>query len=166
MKNIILIGFMGSGKSTVGKLLAKDLKARFIDLDEEIEKRERRSIKSIFMSDGEEAFRKLEAEMVGEASALKGRVIACGGGVVIDKNNVERLKGSGVLIYLKADLDTLIERATRTSHRPLLEGDDPKEKARSLLETREPLYEAAADRVINTSGLSLDEVVLSIKEVI
>lgn len=164
MKNIVLIGFMGSGKSTVGQALAKDLNLSFFDLDKEIIKREKRSVASIFKEEGEAAFRSLETDIVKDISAKRGVVIATGGGVILNGENIIRLKENGVLIYLKADLKILIDRATRSSDRPLLQGDNLSKQARDLLTQREPMYEAAADIVIDTSYLSLKEVVLKIKE--
>ncbi len=163
MDNIILIGFMGSGKSTVGRLLAKNLGAKFIDLDEVIEKEEGKSITEIFETEGEGYFRKLESKAVMNLKGLSSTVVACGGGVIKSEDNVKKLKELGKIVYLAADLDVLVERATMSPTRPLLRGADPMERARGIFEARRSLYEAAADLIVDTSSLTPSEAAMIIE---
>ena len=159
MKNVVLVGFMGTGKSAVGKLLARQLDRPFIDLDRKIEQKAGRTVQQIFAQDGEPAFRRLEAEAVREAAALKEHVIATGGGVMCDEKNVQALKASGVLICLTASPDVILERTSASSvSRPLLAGADPKERIETLLKLRAPYY-AQSDWTIDTSNRPLQEVV-------
>jgi len=164
MKNIVLIGFMGSGKSTVGKLLADKLNFQLVDTDELIEKKTGKQIKKIFEDEGEEAFRLLESEVVSEVADAENQVIACGGGVILNPKNVQALKKNGLLVYLKAFASILFERSRETNDRPLLNVINPKEKVHELLKARESLYEKIADIVIDTSSINVNEVVEKIRE--
>lgn len=156
--NIILVGFMGTGKSAVGKMLARRLNRPFVDLDRQIEREAGRSVRQIFAREGETVFRRLEAKAVREAVALKSQVIATGGGVMCDEENVQALKSSGVLVCLTASADAILERiATSLVSRPLLAGGDPKERVTALLALRAPTY-ARADVTIDTTGQTLEEV--------
>jgi len=157
MKNIILVGFMGSGKTAVGKALARLLKRGFVDLDEMIEKREGMSIADIFAKKGEPYFRKIEKEVVRKASLFTGCIIATGGGAVIDKENVVNLKSNGVMFYLEASPDKILERTKGHTHRPLLNVSDPKEKISELLAKRAEFY-AQADHRIDTNKMSVEAV--------
>lgn len=157
MKNIILVGFMGAGKTAVGKILAKLLKRRFVDLDEMIEEREGMPIAEIFATRGEPYFRKAEKDIVKEASSLTGVVTGTGGGAVIDKENIVNLKSSGIIFYLDASPDKILERTKGHTHRPLLNVSDPREKISDLLAKRAEFY-AQADHRIDTNNLSVDEV--------
>lgn len=150
---------MGTGKSAVGKLLAQRLKRQYLDLDRKIEKGSGRSVQEIFAKEGETAFRKLEAQAVKEAAALKGHVIATGGGVMCDERNVQSLKENGLLICLTASPDAILERTgSNIAARPLLAGADPKGRIEELLKLRAPFY-AQADLTIDTSNRTLQEVV-------
>ena len=156
--SIILVGFMGTGKSAVGKMLARRLNRPFIDLDRQIERQAGRTVQQIFARDGEPAFRKLEAKAVQEVAALKEHVIATGGGVMCDEENVQALKNSGVLVCLTAGADTIMERTSASpASRPLLAGGDPREQINELLKRRAPYY-AQADLTIDTTGRTLKEV--------
>lgn len=157
MKNVILVGFMGAGKTAVGKILARLLKRDFVDLDEKIEEREGMPIAEIFAKKGETYFRKVEKEVVKKASLLTGVVTATGGGAVIDKENVVNLKSSGSIFYLYASPDKVLERTKGHVHRPLLNVSDPKGKISELLAKRADFY-AQADYRIDTDNLSADEV--------
>lgn len=149
---------MGTGKSAVGKMLARCLNRPFIDLDRQIEKQAGRTVQQIFARDGESAFRRLEAKAVREAAALKDHVIATGGGVMCDEENVQALKGSGVLVCLTASADAILERTAATlPARPLLAGADPKQRLEELLKLRASYY-AQADITIDTTGRTLKEV--------
>lgn len=163
MRNVVLIGFMGAGKTAVGKSLAQHLSSSFIDTDHLIEKRTGKQIKEIFAEQGEEAFRKLETETVKEVSEKEDQVIAVGGGAVLREENVQALKKNGVLVYLKADLAILFERTKGTQKRPLLEVPSPKEEIERLLSIREGVYQEVADIIIDTSALSVPEVVSEVE---
>ena len=160
MNNIVLVGFMGTGKSAVSRLLARQLNRPFLDLDDRISSAAGRSIPEIFASEGEAGFRKRESKAVEWASGLKNYVIATGGGVMLEEANVERLKKSGVLICLSARPDIIIQRTLNTlPSRPLLSnGPDPRGKVEELLNLRAPFY-ALADRTVDTSDRSVDQVV-------
>lgn len=139
MKNIVLTGYMGSGKSTVGKLLAKKLGCRFIDVDEAIESKEKMSITDIFKKEGEEGFRNIESDVIEELSHLKNTVIATGGGAVLRKKNIDVLRKNGVIILLKTDLDTIVSRVLANDKRPLAK-NKTKEEIQASIKAREPYY--------------------------
>jgi shikimate kinase len=161
--NIALIGFMGAGKSAVGKALAVAAGMNFIDLDSLIEKKADRSISEIFARDGESTFRRIEAEIVNNATGRENTVIACGGGVVLDQANIEALRRNAVIIYLTAEPSILLRRVLNSrDKRPLLQIIDPAAAMDDLLKYREPLYKAAADLTVNTSALDIEGVVQNI----
>lgn len=162
-KNIVLIGFMGAGKSTVGSALAEKLNFSFVDTDALIEQRSEKKIKDIFTEEGEAAFRKIESQVVKEISAREDHVIAGGGGVVLDPQNVQALKKNGTIVYLKADPQVILKRIHGTHFRPLLEVPAPEAEIRKLLSAREKIYQEVADVVVDTSNLSVEDVV---KEVV
>jgi shikimate kinase len=157
MKNIALVGFMGTGKTTVARLLAQQLGAVYVDLDERIEKKTGMAIVDIFREKGEPYFRAIEKEIVAGAAAEQGLVIACGGGVVLDEANIHALKKNGVVVCLEARPDIILERTKSYVHRPLLNVPDPEMKITELLIRRKPFY-AKADFSIDTSLLSVEEV--------
>jgi len=156
MNNIYLVGFMGTGKTQVGKKLAKQLERKFLDLDELIKMSENRSISEIFQKLGEPYFRSLEKKMLSEVSKQKECVVSCGGGIVIDPQNIKLMKQTGMMICLSATPEVILKRTKGFSHRPLLNGEDPKEKIRSLLAEREKFYDQA-DKIIDTSEISVEE---------
>jgi len=160
-KNIILTGFMGAGKSAVGKRLEAALQRRFASTDELIEKHEKRPITDIFRDSGEAYFRDVESEAVRQLSALQGLVVDCGGGVVLRDENMQNLKKNGIVFYLSATPEILYQRVKGKKHRPLLNVDDPEQKIRELLATREPCYRRA-DHVIDTSDKTVEQVVAEI----
>ncbi len=139
MKNIVLTGFMGTGKSTVGVLLAKKLGRKFIDSDTVIIEREGRSISDIFATDGEKYFRQVESDVIYELSCLSGCVIATGGGVVLNQKNIENLRKNGVVINLSASVKTICERTCRNSERPLINQKTP-QQIEKLLSERAQAY--------------------------
>jgi shikimate kinase len=157
MKNIVLIGFMGTGKSVVGKRLAKELKMRFVSTDDIIEKRERRAIAKIFEESGEPYFRNIEREVVKEASALDNVVIAAGGGVVLNEENMINLKANGTIVSLSASPQVIYERTKKYKTRPLLNVPDPVAKIKELMEARTPFYKRA-DYQIDTSNKTVAEI--------
>jgi len=164
MRNIYLVGFMGTGKSSTGRELARRLKYRFADLDELIELREKSSIPDIFAKKGEPYFRCLEKQILKEVSAQDGFVVACGGGIVTNVENIRVMKESGKIVCLTASVDAILERIKGCTHRPLLQVEDPKSEIERLLKLREPFY-ANADRMVDTTGLSVQETALRIEAV-
>ncbi len=155
---LILTGFMGSGKSSVGRVLAKRLGCRFIDLDAEIVAAAGCSINDIFARDGEQAFRLLESSMLEQVlSAGKGCVLATGGGAVISAQNRSLMRSRGVIINLNVTLDQVLARLKGSSDRPLLAGDDAALRATALMDEREQFY-ADADIRIDTDGKSVEDV--------
>jgi len=163
MKNVILAGFMGTGKTAVGKALAKRLKMRFIDMDDVIEKREGMKISEIFEKKGEPHFRRAEKMVAKDIAVQSGLVVAAGGGAIIDEDNLKNFKSSGTVFCLTATPDKIFERTKGHIHRPLLNVSDPKEKIAELLADRAQYY-ARADYRIDTTDLSIEEVVDKIME--
>lgn len=143
--NIALIGFMGSGKTTIGKLLAKALEMKFIDIDKEIVKIENRSITEIFEKDGENYFRDLERKIIAKESADNNIVISTGGGVIIDNNNIKSLKETSFVVYLNCSIDCIYERVKGKKNRPLLNTENVYEKIVELYKKREMLYKISCD---------------------
>ncbi|MFH1390437.1 MAG: shikimate kinase [Candidatus Margulisiibacteriota bacterium] len=156
--NIILIGFMGSGKSSVGKALAKRLNIEFLDTDELIEGVEGKKISRIFKEEGEDHFRALETDTLKTLKSYKGFVLSAGGGIVLRQENIDLLKEIGKVVLLTAEPDKIHERVGRETHRPLLNVSDPRAEIARLLEKRRPSYQAAADLTIDTTTLSVTEV--------
>jgi shikimate kinase len=144
----VIIGFMGTGKSTVGRLLAQQLGRRFVDLDEAIREGAGQSIADIFRSGGEPAFRKLEQEALRRALADSDTVLATGGGAACREPNLSMMLAAGRVVALSAPAEEVLRRTGRLSGRPLLDGaDDPLEAARDLLREREPFYARAHIRI-------------------
>ncbi len=153
-KNIVLIGFMGTGKSSCGKSLANRLGCAFVDLDKYIEGKEKMSIPEIFAAKGEAYFREKEREAVREVTQRKGVVIATGGGTIKDEENFALLKERGVIVCLTADVDTILARTARRGERPMLDGQEDRRKGvEELLASRQGMY-ARADYSVDTSTLS------------
>lgn len=150
-KSIVLVGLMGSGKSRVGIALAKLLNRPFLDSDIEIEKAAGLSIADIFARFGEQEFRRGEKEVILRLLSRKDIVIASGGGAFMQVDVRKAIKTQAISIWLKADVETLVERTSRTTHRPLLQGVDKKQKLQELMEARYPVY-AEADITIVTDG--------------
>jgi len=157
MQNIVLVGFMGTGKSVVGRLLAKKFDRDFVELDELIEKKEGMPIADIFEKKGEPYFRKVEKEVVKEARQLKNVVISVGGGAIVDEENFKNLKSCGTIICLKASADVILKRTKDMKTRPLLNVADPKKRVEDLLSKRQPYYNKA-DFTIDTDSLTVERV--------
>lgn len=160
-KNLILIGFMGSGKSSIGRPLAKQLQYDYLDTDQVIASKVGKSIASIFESKGEAYFRDLETEVLGElvASSRKKLVLSTGGGVVLSEKNRGLIKSVGIVIWLHAAPEALFERAMRRPQRPLLEVEYPRYAFNQLLEQRLSLYQEAADIKLDTTELSYSKTI-------
>jgi shikimate kinase len=156
-KNIMLIGFMGAGKTETGKLLAKKLKMTYVDTDDIIEKEQGMTINEIFAKKGEESFRDMETELLDELADLENHVISTGGGMILRPGNVKKMKSMGIMVLLWADPDTVYERVKRAGTRPLLNVEDQKGKIREILEVRGPIYKAVADLEVDTSRFSPEE---------
>ncbi|MEM7007938.1 MAG: shikimate kinase [Thermodesulfobacteriota bacterium] len=160
-KNIFLVGFMGAGKSTVGKIVASKLDYGFIDADTYIEDKAGKTITQIFADHGEDHFRNLESEATKELSERDNLIIASGGGVVQRNSNWDAMKSNGLTIYLRAKVESVWKRIKDDNSRPLLQVDDPIKTASELLEKRTPMYEKA-DLIIDTDDLSPAEVAQTI----
>jgi len=156
MKNIALVGFMGTGKTTVGKILARRMNYAFVDIDALIEKEQGAAITRIFSEFGEPYFRKLEADMISRLSCQEGLVISAGGGAVMDSRNVDNLKMCGSLVCLTASPEVILKRVGGSTHRPLLKTPDPLGRVKELLAARAPYY-ARADITVDTDGLTAEE---------
>lgn len=158
MKNIILVGFMGTGKTTIATKLANRLNVRYVSTDDMIEKKEGRTINEIFTDSGEDYFRDVESAVVREASGMTNVVIDAGGGAVIREENMANFRSNGIVICLTADEGSILERTKKYKHRPLLNVEDPKRKIKDLLAKRAPFY-AKADHCIDTGKLTIRQVV-------
>ena len=159
--NISLVGFMGTGKTSAGKLVAKKLGMKYVDTDEVVEENAGMKVSDIFSNFGEPYFRDLEAKAVKQVSERDNQVISCGGGVVLRDENVKNLKRGGPVICLAASPEAVFERVKHETHRPLLKVPDPKERIRELLAERAPHY-AKADHSIDTTELSVEQVAAKI----
>ncbi len=157
-KNILLIGFMGSGKTAISKCLQRKYRRNIIDIDEEIVKREKRTIPEIFERDGEAYFRDTETTILGELEARTNLVVSCGGGAVLREENVEIMKRSGIVVYLVATPETVYERVKDCKSRPLLKENNNVEFITRLMEKRRSNYESAADIVIQTDDKSIEQI--------
>jgi shikimate kinase len=160
--NIVLIGFRGTGKSTVGKLLAKRLERDFIDSDKYIESSTGKTIKSIFEESGEDGFRKIEADIIAELSKVDNTVISAGGGAVLKEENVRNLKDNGFLVLLEASPEIIHNRIAQdkktAQQRPSLTDKKPLDEIKHLIAKREHAYKNAADYTINTSSVSCEDI--------
>ncbi|MFA6130161.1 MAG: shikimate kinase [Candidatus Omnitrophota bacterium] len=163
--NIYLVGFMGTGKTSVGRQLAKERGASFVDLDELIELQEQRRIVDIFAKEGEAYFRKIEKKVLKQVSTQKRFVVACGGGVVLDKDNIKLMKKTGMMICLYAAPEEILKRVSANKDRPLLNVDKPQKRIELLLKMRAPYY-MQADKIIDTSHLTVKQVVGKISKIL
>ncbi|MBC7197387.1 MAG: shikimate kinase, partial [Deferribacterales bacterium] len=157
-KNIYLVGFMGTGKSTVGRALADKTGKIFKDLDDIIEERENKKIVDIFEEKGEEYFRRLESEVIEEVSKSKNYVVATGGGAIVNPTNFQKLKESGVLISLAASPEAIYERVKDSKDRPLLNVENPIEEIKRMMFER-AYYYIKSDHIIETTDRSIEEIV-------
>jgi len=163
-RNIILVGFMGAGKTTVGKALAERLQRDFVDMDVVLEARAGKPIPRVFAEDGEPAFRRMERDLVVELSRRSNQVIAAGGGVVLNPDNIRDFSATGHVVCLKATPDEILRRVSGSSHRPLLERGDKDERIRKLLQARQHLYDAIPLQV-DTTGKTVAEIVAEVLKI-
>lgn len=155
---IFLIGFMGSGKSTVAKYLSSAYQMKQIEMDEQIEKNEGRSISSIFEKEGEEYFRTLETELLKSLDPRETFVVSCGGGAAVKEENVREMKEKGRIILLSAQPETVYVRVKNSHNRPLLEGNMNVSYIKELMDKRQKLYERAADFQVKTDGRTAEDI--------
>ncbi len=156
---------MGTGKSAVGKELAKAKKLQFVDLDELIELKEKKAISDIFSKKGEPYFRKIEKQVLKEVSKQDKFVVACGGGIVLDDANIRIMKETGLVICLSASPKVILERTSAYTHRPLLNVKEPAKQIDLLLKMRAPYY-AKAHKAIDTSRISVKQVAAKISKLL
>ena len=165
-RNVILVGPMGAGKSTIGRQLASILNFDFYDSDHEIEARTGADIPWIFDVEGEAGFRRREASMIDELTQLDGVVLATGGGAVTEEENRKNLATRGIVMYLRTTVEQQLERTARDRNRPLLQTDEPRKVLTQLMSVREPLYEEVADFTVNTGEGGVREVAQRIANLI
>jgi len=158
--NLILVGMMGSGKTTMGRALAKHLGKTFVDSDEEIIKRTGVTVTHIFDIEGEPGFRKRESIAIRDLVGRDNIVLATGGGAVLDEQNRTMLQENGIVIYLRASVHDLWQRTRHDKNRPLLQTADPHAKLKELFQQRDPLYQQVADIVVQTGRQSANSLML------
>jgi len=164
--NIFLIGPMGSGKTTIGRQLARSLKKQFFDSDHEIEVRTGADIPWIFDIEGEAGFRARERAVIDQLSREHNIVLATGGGAVLDPENRQHLCERGLVIYLRASVAQQLQRTAQDQHRPLLQTADPRARLETLMQTRDPLYRDTADLIVDTDRCSIRHMVQRILKAI
>ncbi len=167
MGNVILIGFMGCGKTTVGLKLSYRLRQSVIDTDKEIEKEEKRAISDIFAAEGEAYFRQRETACLEKLlQTAKDKIISVGGGLPMREENRKLLKQIGKVVYLRATPETIYNRLKYDTTRPLLQGDDPEGKIKELMAKRDPFYEQAADVIIDVDGRDFEQIISLIEQAV
>lgn len=157
--NISIIGFMATGKTSVGKKLSEKLNLEFIDIDKLIEEKTNMTIAKIFKENGEAYFRQIEKETIEEVMNLKNLVISCGGGVCLDPENIKNIRGKSKVILLEADPETIIKRTENDETRPLLKDRKEKSEIKKIMEMRKDSYYKAADIIIDTNNKSVSDIV-------
>lgn len=166
MKRIVLMGFMGAGKTTVGKLLAQELAVEFIDTDERIESEQGRKISDIFAEDGEKAFRDMETDLLKRLQNDKEScVLSIGGGMPVREENRSLLREIGTVVYLKTSKEEIIRRVSGDTNRPLLQGGALEDKVTSLMEAREGIYVGTSHYILETDGKKIYEVIEEILKI-
>lgn len=163
-QNIILVGYMGSGKTTIGRKIASNLGFRFVDTDELVRQRADRSIPEIFSESGEEAFREMETEALESVVDNECQVISTGGGIVLRDQNRALLRDAGYCVWLKANPDTIYERICNNGHRPLLETENPRQTIYTMLQERLPKYLDVANLEVATDHLGISDLAYGISE--
>lgn len=160
--NIFLVGLMGSGKTTIGRALAKRLNLRFVDTDHEIESRTGASITLIFEIEGEASFRQREADVIRDLTGQQGIVLATGGGAILNEQSRRSLRERGTVVYLRASVNSLVQRTSHDRQRPLLQTADPRARIEELMRQRAPLYEEVAHITVETGRPNVQTVVQNI----
>jgi|TARA_B110000902_G_scaffold264626_1_gene346621 shikimate kinase len=165
-QNIVLVGFMGCGKSTVGREIGLQLNYPLVDTDTLIEESVGMSVAQIFSQHGEGYFRDLETDLISQiySKDFTKQIISTGGGLPLREQNRERLRKLGYVVWLQASADTVLERTAKSNHRPLINNQNPKEKIETMLVERDPIYADVADLTINTDDLEISETVHGIIE--
>ena len=164
-ENVILIGFMGCGKSTVGRKLAGAFGYEFLDTDDLIEAQQGKKISDIFAEEGEEAFRQMETDLIKQLKEeAKKKVIATGGGMPMREENRKLLREVGTVVFLEAKIETILERLQNDTTRPLAAGDDREKRLRPLYEKRSPIYKEAAEVVVDTEGKSFYGIIQELEQ--
>lgn len=146
--NLYLVGFMGTGKSTVGRLVARQIGFEFVDSDHEIERLQGKPVSQIFAEQGEAAFRAMEREFIERGHPVKKCVVSCGGGLIVPPGMLELLRSRGVIICMHAPIDTILQRTMHATHRPLLAVENPEQRLRELYAQREALYRRSGTMVL------------------
>ncbi|OAM88417.1 shikimate kinase [Termitidicoccus mucosus] len=162
--NLYLVGFMGTGKSTVGRAVAARLGFQLLDSDTQIERAQGRPVTEIFATAGEPAFRAMEREFIENGHPATRCVVACGGGLVVPPGMLDALKKRGVVVCLHASVETILERTRAHTHRPLLNVENPRERIQALYAEREPIYRNAGTLVL-TDGRSLTDVITHVMRI-
>lgn len=165
-KNLFLIGFMGCGKSTMARMLADETGKKLVEMDETIEAEAGMSINQIFAEYGEEHFRNLESELVERIAEKGGMIVSCGGGAVLREKNIEAMRKNGRIVYLSATPETIYERVHDKTTRPLLNGNMNVEYIAQLMEKRIPIYEKAADAILNVNGKDREQNLVELKAIL
>jgi 3-dehydroquinate synthase len=160
--NIFLVGLMGSGKTTMGRALAKRLNLRFVDADHELESRTGASITLIFEIEGEASFRQREADVISDLTQQQGIVLATGGGAILNQESRRSLRERGTVVYLRASVGSLVQRTSHDRQRPLLQTADPRARIEELMRQRAPLYEEVAHITVETGRPNVKSVVQNI----
>jgi shikimate kinase len=155
--NVYLVGFMGTGKTAVAREVSNKSGLTFVEMDKLIEEKEQCSINKIFENKGEACFRQLEKEILRQIALRDDQIVSCGGGVVLDEENIETMKRTGLIICLEAPAEVIYKRIKHHAHRPLLNVDKPREKIEQLLKKRKSFY-SKADFSIDTNQLNIKEV--------
>lgn len=146
--NLYLVGFMGTGKSTVGRLVARQIGFEFVDSDHEIERLQGKPVSQIFAEQGETAFRAMEREFIERGHPAKKCIVSCGGGLIVPPGMLQLLRGRGVVICMHAPIDTILQRTMHATHRPLLAVENPEQRLRELYAQREELYRRSGTMVL------------------
>ena len=165
-KNIFIIGSMGSGKTSIGKMLAKENNLSFLDTDHEIIRSCGYSIPDIFKEFGEEHFRNLETEQLRKMKALENHVISTGGGIILKNDNKKLMKDLGIIIFLDINISSQVDRVKNRKNRPLLNDQNLKDNLLSLKKTRDPIYKKISNYIIDVSGKERDQIINEIQKII
>jgi len=165
-KNIFIIGSMGSGKTSIGKMLAKENNLSFLDTDHEIIRSCGYSIPDIFKEFGEEHFRNLETEQLRKMKALENHVISTGGGIILKNDNRKLMKELGIIIFLDINISSQVDRVKNRKNRPLLNDQNLKDNLLSLKKTRDPIYKKISNYIIDVSGKERDQIINEIQKII